>query len=120
MKNSIIGLGIFAFIFSFNLLFSGAVEAKQASQECLYAQFNSNQPETFSDSGEITFHDGILQHKTEGNEVHHVVRKFPALLGVLFLLLNQNIEESPALLFAADHSFFPSKDFPVSFHNLRI
>lgn len=120
LKNRIIGLGIFALIFSFNLLFPGAVEAKQASQESFYAQFDTHQAETLTDSGEIIFHDEILQHQTETSEVHHVVRKFPALLGVLFLLLNQNIEESPTLLFAADHSFFPSKDLSVSFRNLRI
>lgn len=121
MKSSILGLGIFALIFSLNLFFSGSVETKKASPESLYSQFDgASQQEVLSDSGEITPHDGILQHKTETSELHHVARKYPAVLGLLFYLLNQHIEQNQDHLFAASYSFSPTKDLPLSYHNLRI
>lgn len=120
MKNRIIGLGIFALVFSLNLLFSGFPEANQASAEPFYAHSEASQQSILSDAAEIKSHDGILQQQTEIIELHHMVRKYPAVLGALFLLLNPNTKDSPAYLRAADLSFLPAKDLPVSYHNLRI
>lgn len=120
MKNRIISLGIFALVFFLNLFFSGFPEAKQASAESFYAHPDASQQSVLSDAAEVKSHDGILQQQTEISELHHVVRKYPAVLGALFLLLNPNTKQSPAYIRAVDLSFLPAKDLPVSYHNLRI
>lgn len=120
MKNRLIGLGIFALVFSLNLLFTGLPEAKQASPENFCAYTITNQQSVLSDAGEIKLHPGTLTQETEISERHHLVRKYPAVLGALFILLHPNTTDSPDYLQAAELSFLPSKDLPVSYHNLRI
>lgn len=120
MRRQIAGLGILAFIFSLHLFFLGTPETKQVSKEVLCSQLDTTPLATLSGSGEIDLHEGLLQPTIEISEVHQTVRRFPVGLSVLFLLFNTDVEESPAFLSTSCCAFFPSKDLPVSFRNLRI
>lgn len=119
MVKRIIGLGIFALIFSLNLFTLGTLEAKQSSQETYATQSDIDQEVV--ESGAIDLHnDGILQQNTEVSKLLESARKYPLAVSLLFLLCNQDVEESPDHLLSCCLSFSPPKDILASYHILRI
>lgn len=114
------GFGIFALVFSLSLLILGVLENEKASEPSAFSLPSTEQPDFQLSPGDITLSDAVLLVRSETSDYHHQVRKFPVTLGVLFLLLNENIEESPVLLNAIDLSAIPLKDYPVVFRQLII
>ncbi|WP_017733763.1 hypothetical protein [Nafulsella turpanensis] len=122
MKNYKIGLGIFALVFSFHLLLSGLLETNKVSQEPILSQCDPHETiqAVQADFSELTSPDGVLQHKTEISELHQQVRKFPALVSVLFSQVYKDGSERAVCESADPAAFLSFKDFPVAYHNLRI
>ena len=119
LKNSLIGLGILSLLFSFYLLLSGTLGDKESQRESFVSQAEEIQQESQLNACEIDLQEGILFGRTENRDFYQLVRKFPAASSCLILLLNNGIEVN-CEPFGDGLSFYPVKDFPVTYKNLRI
>ena len=105
-------------LFSLCLLLSGNLGDK-ISQRKSFSQVEEIQQDTQLYACEIDLQEGILIGRTENRGFYQVGRKFPAALSSLILLINNGIEANSEP-FDGGLSFYPVKDLPVTYMNLRI
>lgn len=116
-------LGLFAFIFFLNLLAPGSWEASAHSPDTYFqlsASSSGTEKTPIAEEVITLGREGILQIKIEISESLQLVRKYPAAVSLLFLLIQQNVVAVPDQSYTLCLGFSPPKDLLTSYHVLRI